>query len=504
MTSKTKKGKGKGKGKSHGVPTHPNDPLGYLIDSRGELYSLADTYVRGLIDGEVKPAKTTTKGRPVWQIDSDGERFYTTAYHINDCVFRATQKYMEAVGLGTLTAGDADFFEDHPRVGPEGVGRANVLGVIQGLVIPWGLGIDHVWMPRWTSLGDQHKKFVAALGINPAAAADAETSNKEFIQGANLDPDSEVARAINSCGFEFVDAPPAPCIVLLSNYGSTAKASPKKTGGANVTGAWGVGFSGLGHADFIGPRDSILGDWEIALSLARSPVYAGDSITGYEDLAYFGKENDIKAQSRLTLSRTQSLVEGKAVSSYGKKTTAITRYAPSAYAPSAKVAEKKCPLCNGRLLGQVGSKYCHQCTWVEDGKEINTASSLEIDALVTSLTKKCPWCAGALGDASGTAFCYQCNWFESSVSSAQDTVCPFCDGAILKGVCNRGCGYNNTAWTESKKWKCATHGTSVFYVHTDAQKNKGIFLCPACVRESGKNVRDLHASKTSHQLRKEN
>jgi len=443
---------------------------GLLLDQNGELHELTPTPTKALLSGGVEPimyVEIDKEQLPVWKTDTGGDAYIkTTMPTVNDCVYRAIKKFVEALGLGSLTPGDEKFFKTHPRVNSDGVAKANVLAVSHGLVVPWGLGITRVWVPRLSSLGEQHLEFARALGMNPKAMVDYSTSNAELLKLLEIDEYSQQAMEINEAfRFEFVDTPPGPCIVMLSNYGSSAK----KTGGVTVQGQWSSTVAGMGHADFVGPRDALYGNWQIAFRIGRLPVYADDgAINRYRDveLAFDADELKTKTDSLRTFSVWNSVVGGKTINTWDNMTR---QGRPAGTTPPTKAAKTT-------AKPQTAPKNGKDTDKVQIVPRAKTAPEMI----------PCPDCGGMTTIVDGITYCLSCNWYVDSEEKEAGVkeVCPICyttmddDGETCL---NKDCGFVQSEWDESTYFVCSIHGIPLMFRRDKGDKTSYTYVCPDCM-----------------------
>ena len=434
------------------------DPKGILRDNSGRLWEITDSQAKSLLK-DTKPVEYVDHGgenTPVWDIDKNGERYIQQAKHVNACVFNAIKEYLNSMGMGTLTEGDKDFFVSHPDVNSDGVGRAKVLGVAQGLLVPWGLGIERVWMPSGTNLGGQHREFMVALGANPVALTDWKTSNSELAE--TLELNKEQARELaESYRFEFVDTPGRPCVVMLENYkAKTTKGGVTTKTYANVGGQWSNTMYGMGHADFVGPRDKMYGDWVLAFSISRNPKYNNESMDSYADV-------EGSSTSSLSLSTWQSLIDGRSINS--RTTTTTKTYGP--------------------FHSRANQRYLPASTQTQ--KE--------------DISQKCPQCeSDAIESLNGLVYCLDCGWWEDSTGKyTYDVPCPFCgENLIFNEFCD--CGYSEGDWVISALRKCKNHECEVYYTQ-DEITHELHYICPSCLKQDDKTVADMIASESNHNSR---
>jgi len=457
--------KGDGKGQTGLVPvvakqffkatagTVKKEPGGYLIDNNGTMHEISEFAAESLL-GNVEPEMTTgDKKLPVWKVDPGGDGFTSTTYHyhVNSCVYDATKKYLEALGLGTLTPGDKYWFEQHPRVNSDGVNKANVLAVAHGLAVPWGKGITKVYVPKMSTLGDQLKEFAQALGINPLALQTYGASNDDFIDAMGFDPNGPEAKMIrDTLRFEFVDEPPmVPCVVMMSS-----SAQVKKSGGTTVKGQWSSTTSGVGHADFIGPRDSVPKNWKIAFQLGPLAEYNevnGVSINRYSNakVAFPGESKETSSVQR-KFSIWSSRVGGKTLNAWDNARRTAKNAATSA----------------------VHRQEVTPATTVQSSKSTSTA---------VRRSTACGKCGGMVVELDGTAYCLACDWFEveEEVQAGISEVCPMCYSALANGICiDSSCGFNARLHVESTYFICSKHNVPLYFYQAGGGYN---YVCPECL-----------------------
>jgi len=482
---------------------------GYVMDNEGTLYEISEMQGDALTHGKVQPVGESykgDKGYPIWQIDENGERYTTsTTYYsntVNSCVYDAVKKYVEAMGLGTLTHGDKKFFTSHPRVNTDGVNKANVLAVSQGLIVPWGLGITRVFVPKLSSLGDQHLEFANALGVNPMGLSNYSTSNQEFLEFFDIDRYSEEGRSmLERYRFEFVDKPNGPCVVMVSSSAVVNTSKSHKKGQTNVGGNWSSTVHGLGHADFVGPRDGLAAKWQIAFQIGRLPEYNDNNINRYEDvtIAFAGELKDKpEPKASKKLSTWNSIVGGKTINTWdNEKRGVVWRGSSDSGGWSASQSKK-----NG------GSGHT----------DISPAKQLELirGAGRTSIGP-CPKCNGRTHTVEGMNYCLQCDWYKDTLtehtndvkgSDKEDSsgVCPFCYGSLASdGICtNDDCGYDPADWTESNFFVCKEHAQPLYFRLVQPKDSKSIYVyaCTECLFKDGEGLKEYMDEGKTHPPRK--
>jgi len=426
---------------------------GYLLDLSGSYHSLSKFAAESLLAGTDPDMTTGDEKIPVWKIDKDGERYITVTQghrHVNSCVFDAVKECMQSLGIGTLTPGDKTFFVNHPRVSTDGVNKANVLGVAHGLAVAWGVGITRVFVPKLSALGDQLVEFATALGVNPLALQNYNMSNDDFISEMSLD--DETAQTIKKmCRFEFVDIPEKPCVIMMSSSSTV-----KKSGGTTVGGQWSSTTSGVGHADFIGPRDFVSKNWKIAFQLGPLQEYAevdGKSINRYSDinLAFDKAELAAIEKSHEKVSVWSSIVHGKSVNEWDRL------HKPKTWSQS---------------------KYVK----AEHGDKKNGAATQGKPA--TIIKDSCSVCGGMVARLDEVSYCLLCDWYEDDTERENDVseVCPMCYGALTTDqICkNDGCGYDAAEVFESAYFICSKHKTPLYFINEGPQI-KSKYVCPDCL-----------------------
>lgn len=446
---------------------------GYLVDNRGNIHDLSVWAAKSILEF-VEPSYETGDGKlPVWATDKGGDRFTkTTTYktNVNACVYNAVKECMQSLGIGTLTPGDKAFFTNHPRVSTDGVNKANVLAVAHGLAVPWGVGITRVFVPKMSTLGDQHKEFAAALGVNPLALQTYNASNEDFIASMEIDPTSDEANMVRRMfRFEFVDAPKKPCVVMMASSGTTVK-----KGGTTVGGNWSSTTSGVGHADFIGPRDGTSDSWKIAFQLGPLPEYndvGGKSINRYENVRDAFDADEFVQTVEEKFSTWNSLINGKSVSQWDTEYRAAHPYKPTVVQsqfvkPHTPTQKNTIPPKNGVPQG----------------------STARISTTV------CKECGGMVATIDGVSYCLACDWYEDGeeVAAGIEEVCPFCYSSIDDtGKCtNKECGFDKMQHIQSTYFICSKHGTPLHFYTKAAGKDgdKYQYMCPECLYTDGENL----------------
>lgn len=447
---------------------------GYLLDNSGTYHELSKFAAKSLAAGTDPDFTTGDSKVPVWKIDEDGERYITITggyKHVNSCVYDAVKTCMESLGIGTLTPGDKSFFTNHPRVNSDGVNKANVLAVSHGLAVPWGVGIIRVYVPKLSTLGDQLVEFAKALGVNPLALQNYNVSNEDFIKEMSLDDDS-ATMVRKMCRFEFVDKPPRPCVIMMSS-----SASVKKSGGTTVKGQWSSTTYGVGHADFIGPRDNISPNWKIAFQMGPLQEYAevdGLSINRYSDisLAFDKGELDKTEEPHQKVSVWSSLVNGKSVNEWDRL-----------HRPTK-------PLSQGHYVSQ------------RHGKK-NGASTSPAPATITK--DACAVCGGMVARLDGVSYCLSCDWYEDDIEKENDIseVCPMCYSALTTDkICkSEACGFDAAEVLESIYFICGKHNTPLYFVSKGPQTN-ALYICPDCAFESATGLKEYIEKGLTHPANK--
>jgi hypothetical protein len=522
-----------------------NGCVGLLLTADGKLWEMPHNATKAMKESGVEPDVTIhhgSKDLPVWHVDEGGESYVakpshqtaayssgTSVYHVNDCVYTAAKGFLEMMGLGSLTSGDRNWFKWHPKITTDGVTRSHVLSVVHGLVSAYpGLGIDRVYMPRLSSLGEEHAMFAKAIGMNPSAYADHATSNDEFVEAMGEKLSEENAEHIHKvCRFEFVDTPPLPAIVMLNSKshvlskgkGTTKKAGKgKKKGGTqaakpagkttNVGGQWASTAIGMGHAEFLGPRDSVYGDWVIAFTIGRDVQYQDASLlAGLSDV----EENKEKAKKTTTyqgaygpfvkemeLSPWTSEIRGKTITAYSSKSARDAK----ADRDAAKGPDKD----NGRdgELERAISLVEGLDTMTAQELEDYYAEMVELTAeereRFTKIDEPCPVCKALdLEQFGDIIYCISCGHVEQTLEG--DVFCPFCHTELdpLKETCP-SCSFDANMWQESGVFACEMHGNP-FFALADQTNMEYIYACPQCLAETGESLSDFMGRRGNHENR---
>jgi len=494
--------------------------------ANGELWEVREHIVKTLLENGIEPYKMVKHGgleTPLWRVDKGGEDYYTTvssgttwtsaATHVNDCVLKAVDKYLEGMGLGALSKGDARWFKYHPNTTTDGVSRTHILGVVQGLVAPYGLGIDRVFFPKLSGLGEEHKDFAKALGINPGGLASNAISNAEFLESIGQ-PEGDIADTIyNDYRMEFVDEPPKPCVAMVNSavmkYQSGTKVAngakkvnvPKK-GGTNVGGQWSQTSVGQGHADYLGPRDNVSGTWVLAFTIARGVRYKAP-LAAYEEVEEKDdkfaakekkKEEEKKSQS---LAAFSSKIGGTSLSEISKeksKRVVAQRHAPASVPqkPAPTNGEDDRPT-NDEQVGSIVTVYAtdgskQEYYIEEDGSRVMLPDREPASDDGPIFHGTCVECGGRTKKLDEYEWCTACNWWaaddgedwKSWMSSADETVCPFCGDELTNGCCG-SCPYNAAQWQQSCVLRCPVH--DVMPYHKGSK-----YICPACLSDIGMDL----------------
>ena len=462
-------------------------PAVLIRDSRGGLWEETISYLTGIQNTGALPVGTLPhrgKDIPVYIPDQDSESWTwaKVTRTASPCVHDAVKKYLEGMGLGTLTLGDKDWFSYHPNVNTDGVTRAHVLGVVQGLVYPWGLGISRVQFPKGSALVDEQFDFMVALGVNPMGLVDHTTSNTEY---------EELAGIKGNFRFEFTTTPTCPCVIMEAV--STANKVTSYQGGVATT----YTVNSTGHSTFLGPRDIPHESWQIAIQIDRL-----GNITYYGDVSKYAHTELLAAESEQTLSLWKLTFNGKkctpvynqpvsqpplAGTGYphlvgtgaskhtgtgvqetglGAKPKATPQILPAQAMkkPDSFVeTDERCPECAAKLTLYDKTYFCWECHWYGD-------DPLDNDDVAED--QVCPTCGQPLVSTETYTGCPWCGRFVDIVS------CPFCGSEIEEGACV-ACMFNSHDFEVGLN-VCATHDCEVLQYVDQARIIK---VCPDCIQE---------------------
>lgn len=157
---------------------------------------------------------------------------------IQSCLFSATNEYLRHLhGIALDAVDDKRWFEDHPLVGPDGVGQADTARVVQELVEPYGFYISAIRVKQGVTAFGDIAQWPFVLGCNPLGLTDHNTTNKDW----------HIATGDKTLfAFEYSNKPLRPAISC----------------GSAVT-------SGDGHATYAGPRSKQVSLLDIQLSRTK-------------------------------------------------------------------------------------------------------------------------------------------------------------------------------------------------------------------------------------------
>lgn len=181
------------------------------------------------------------------------------ASSVQKCVYNAADSFMEHILGRKMSFDDEAWFSGHPMVQSAGVPTYYIPTVVAGLVYPYDIMIDHIWVRKNTSLAQELMKWMDILGVNPMARQDFSTSNEEFFSMFPEDVRKELAEQYR---FEFVDSLPKRPLII--GYGMIPSSSSVVTSAAQSS------VDAMGHAEYCPPRKRPGNNWHIAISLAYS------------------------------------------------------------------------------------------------------------------------------------------------------------------------------------------------------------------------------------------
>jgi len=181
------------------------------------------------------------------------------ASSVQKCVYNAADSFMEHILGRKMSFDDEAWFSGHPMVQSAGVPTYYIPTVVAGLVYPYDIMIDHIWVRKNTSLAQELMKWMDILGVNPMARQDFSTSNEEFFSMFPEDVRKELAEQYR---FEFVDSLPKRPLII--GYGIVPSSSTAVASAALSS------TDTMGHAEYCPPRKRPGNNWHIAVSLAYS------------------------------------------------------------------------------------------------------------------------------------------------------------------------------------------------------------------------------------------
>lgn len=175
----------------------------------------------------------------------------------NPCVYQSTHDYLQAIWGRKLDDSDRKWLSKHPYSTDGGVPHEYTPTAVHQMVEPYNFGVSRISVKAGTVvLAGDLLQWAMALGCNPFALADHQTTNAQAVEKINAtrgdqDPKMTLEEANQLWRFEFTTDPVRPGVIGETGYASQ--------NGFNV-GAQG------GHARYIAPRGTP-NTWTIALQL---------------------------------------------------------------------------------------------------------------------------------------------------------------------------------------------------------------------------------------------
>lgn len=183
-------------------------------------------------------------------IPKDRVSFTYGAVKFNACVFTATDDYLAARWGRKLHTTDRDWMAEHQLSTDDGVPMEYMALVVHAMLEPYGMGVSAIRVRKGSlSAGDGLLPFISALGVNPFALIDRETSNAQAAEKLGM----TLAEANKLWRVEFHDDPLPGC-TIIGEKGWTS-------GSGVQTGSFG------GHSRYLSPR-ARPGNWAISIALA--------------------------------------------------------------------------------------------------------------------------------------------------------------------------------------------------------------------------------------------
>ena len=208
----------------------------------------------------------------------------------NACVYQGTQDYITARWGRKLDDSDRRWLARHPLATDGGIPQEYTITAIQQLVAPYGMKVSRVRLRAGTLvLGEQIMQWAQALGCNPMALADRQTSNAKAAELMGMDE----ASANQLWRLEFSDRPLPGSIIGERGWTSTPGVS--------------VGSFG-GHARYLAPRAGA-GDWFVSIQL--SPEHEVDYLIAPPDPEYVERKGAATLKVGSTLDPNGELIAVK-------------------------------------------------------------------------------------------------------------------------------------------------------------------------------------------------
>lgn len=175
----------------------------------------------------------------------------------NPCVYQSTHDYLQAIWGRKLDDSDRKWLSKHPYSTDGGVPHEYTPTAVHQMVEPYNFGVSRVSVKAGTVvLAGDLLQWAMALGCNPFALADRQTTNAQAVEKINAtrgedEPKMTLEEANQLWRFEFTTDPVRPGVIGETGYVSQ--------------GGYNVGAQG-GHARYIAPRGTP-NTWTIALQL---------------------------------------------------------------------------------------------------------------------------------------------------------------------------------------------------------------------------------------------
>jgi len=186
-----------------------------------------------------------------FQMPAENAAYKVVAKTAALCAFNATDDYMQSKCLGRLSTADKNWYHAHPKTSIGGLDESYTLTVISDLIKPYDLGIASVYYRKLATRVAETKAWQAALGVNPMANIDCNTSNEEYIKMMPEGYARELAvQQSKDWNFQYSATIPKPIIMCSMLATATSFA---------LTG---------GHAVYASPRERV-DNWKVAFTIDK-------------------------------------------------------------------------------------------------------------------------------------------------------------------------------------------------------------------------------------------
>jgi len=201
---------------------------------------------------------------------------------VHTCLVKAANEHLSHWFGRKLDSSDENWYSSYAdKVTKDGCTEKWTLTVTHQLVSPYEIGIKKVFVPRNANLSPEMYVWMGRLGANPDFAKNYSTTNEEYFAKLGCDQASinKIKDATERAsmqdmhdqmdamfGFQCVETPPGPAIVL-SSFSSSGGMTWSSSGGYSNSSTYGATNTHSGGAFYEGPRSGRKSSWKIAVQL---------------------------------------------------------------------------------------------------------------------------------------------------------------------------------------------------------------------------------------------